>query len=152
MLNGYHQICFLYGMWFLSQRIEISKDPLKDFIKLLYQKVSPEEKCSLPWILSTILVCLAGLRALHLARPELAVSASVGALLVGGNVPPPVRHRGIDTSSWRPADVLEIQPVRLGCAADQPRLSDLPAESRGSRFLERHRAHSLQLLVRFYHG
>lgn len=75
-------------------------------------------------------VRFSGFGALHFARSESAISPGVGGLLVGGDVPPPVRHRSVAAASRRPSDVYKIQPVRLGCAVDQSRTSDSLAESR----------------------
>lgn len=78
-----------------------------------------------------------GFGTLYLARSESSISPSVGGLLVSGNVPPPVRHRGIVAASRRPADIHKVQPVRLGRAVDQSRTGNFLAESRESRFLGR---------------
>lgn len=90
-----------------------------------------------------------GFGALHLARSESAVSSRFGGLLVSGDVPPPVRYRGVAAASRRPTNVHEVQLVRLGRAVDQSCTGVFSTESRESRFLGRRWSYSLQLLVRF---
>lgn len=86
---------------------------------------------------STIRFRFSGFGTLHLARSESAVSSRLGGLLVSGDVPPPVRYRGVAAASRRPTNVHEVQLVRLGRAVDQSCTGVFSTESREPRFLGR---------------
>lgn len=92
---------------------------------------------------------LAGRGAVHFPRAEPAVSSDDGGLLAGCDVSSPLRDGGLGSASRRPADLPEIQPVRLGGAFPQPGGRRFPTGSRGHRHLEHLRSHALQLLVSF---
>ena len=66
---------------------------------------------------------------MYIAWHEFAVPARLGCLLAGRDVPSPVRDRRLNPQPRRPANVSQVQRIRMGCAPRHPRRRHATADT-----------------------